>query len=90
LISTPSAVVLNITGNFYLEATYETPGDFTNITIKASNDLSSATRDLSIEFEHDDGDGGMKWYIILIIVLLVVLAVGVGFGVFKKIQQKKK
>lgn len=86
LISTPAAVVLNLTEEFYLKATYDEPGDFTNITIKASNDLSSATKVLNIEFDHDTG---MAWYVILIIVLLVVLGAGVGFGVFKKLKKRR-
>ena len=86
--STATLSMYNITGKYSLKATYSKPGNFNIIKVTASNDYSTMSREVSVEFEGDD-DSGLKWYSVVIVLLLVLIAVGVAFGLYLKMKKRK-
>ena len=75
---------------FNLIVTYNAPGNFNNISIKASNYYKSATSTVKVAFNPDDDGNGIKWYTIVIIILLVLLVVGISYGMYLKMLKNRK
>lgn len=89
LIQINDAELLNITESFHFLAEYDTPGNFKSITVTATNGISSATKDLTVEFENVH-TGGLKWYTVFIIVLLVIIAIVVALGLYLRMKKRRQ
>lgn len=87
--SAPATLGLyNITGKYAIQATYKKAGSFDVIKVTASNDMSSATRNVKVSFE-GGSVGGLKWYAVVIVICLVLIAVGVAFGLYLKMKARR-
>lgn len=74
-----------------LALNYNTPGDFDKMSVIASNDFSSATRSVDVDFNSKEG---LKWYTVVLLVLAGLTLIGLSFGIFvyrkRRINEEKK
>ncbi len=82
---------MSLTYNLVLD--YTAPGNFSYLTLSATNRYSSDNVNLSVTFANDpipDESSGLKWYTVMIVALIVVIIVGVAYGMYLKMIKKRK
>lgn len=68
-----------------LKLNYRSPGDFDELTVKASNDYSSAVHQVTVDFRTNEG---IRWYTVMLMVLGGLTLIGTVFGVW--VYSKKR
>lgn len=79
--------------NYSLVLDYTKPGNFSSITLSATNQYSSDHVKLAVSFANEpnpDEPSGIKWYTIMIIALIVVIIIGVAYGMYLKMLKNRK
>jgi hypothetical protein len=68
---------------------YDQPGDFDVIRLIASNQQSSSSVNIPVDFDRPSGGKGLAWYIILAIVLGGLVVIGVVVFLIVRYRRKK-
>lgn len=89
------------TEHFSLMLNYQTPGDFKDIKITATNKYNQAAHSQKIQFDSPippppppppptpDNDDGIKWYVIVIVSAVVFGIVGVSYILLRIMKRRR-